>query len=87
MHCLGRSVGFRIASSDCIGVVFPAQKPARRLKQLETRRCGSTGSMDQQIALIQEAFGRARGARLGGAPLDISVSRQFGEASLSLIHI
>ena len=40
--------------------------------------------MDQQIALIQEAFGRARGARLGGAPLDISVSRQFGEATVTL---
>jgi len=40
--------------------------------------------MDQQLALIEDALRKARMSDLGGMPLDISVSRQYGDNTVTL---
>ena len=40
--------------------------------------------MEEQLKLIEEALRKARGASLGGMPLDISVSRQYGDSTVTL---
>lgn len=40
--------------------------------------------MDQQLALIEDALRKARTTDLGGMPLDISVSRQYGDSTVTL---
>jgi len=40
--------------------------------------------MDEQLTLIEQALQRARGAQLGEMPLDISVSRQYGDSTVTM---
>ena len=40
--------------------------------------------MEEQLKLIEDALRKARGASLGGMPLDISVSRQYGDSTVTL---
>ncbi|EOD18892.1 inorganic pyrophosphatase [Emiliania huxleyi CCMP1516] len=40
--------------------------------------------MNEQLALIEEAFRRARSQPLSGVPIDIAVARQYGDSTVTL---
>ena len=43
-----------------------------------------TVNMNEQLALIEEAFRRARSQPLSGVPIDIAVARQYGDSTVTL---
>lgn len=40
--------------------------------------------INEQLALIKDALARARGAGVGGTPIDIAVARQYGDSTVTM---